>query len=409
MTRLAPEDIRLKTRGTPAALWVLIGLVVLLIVAVVGTGILGRHRIAVELAHTTAAAAVPKVAVVTPKAGPATRALDLPGELAAWFEAPIYGQVSGYVRAWYTDYGAHVTKGEALATIDTPYLDEQLDKARANLAVAQARYNVAEVTARRWQALIPSQSVSQQSADENIAEAAARKAELDAAEHNVKRFEALEAFKTIAAPFDGIVTARRTDVGDYVDARGATGAASDAGATETRPAALFRVADVHAMRVFVSVPQDYAAALKPGVTATFSIAQDPGRTFQAKFSTTAKAFDTTSRTVITELTVDNADGALWPGTFVTVHFSLPAPQGVLVIPEQALLFRADGLLVCLVGEDGHVHLQKVQAGRNLGKEVQIVAGLHPGDRVVANPSEGLLEGEAVQVVAPKDKAGKEAS
>ncbi len=403
MTRLAPERTDAPTR-TPAAVKWLIGLVVLLIGAVVVSGILGRRHIAEELARTTGEEAVPQVAVVTPRPAPVTRGLDLPGDLAAWYEAPIYGQVSGYVRAWYVDYGASVTKGQALAVIDTPYLDEQLDKARANLEVADARYNVAEVTARRWRALVNSQSVSQQSVDENVAEALARKAELEAAQHNVRRFEALEAFKTITAPFDGIVTARRTDIGDYVDARGATGAASDAGATEPRPAALFRVADVHAMRLFVSVPQDFAAAMQPGVTASFSIAQDPGHVYQAKFLTTAKAFDTVSRTVITELAVDNPAGKLWPGTFVTVHFVLPAPPGVLVIPQQALLFRADGLLVCLVQPDGRIHLQPVQVGRNLGKDVQIIGGLPADARVVANPSEALFEGRAVHVVVPA--AGK---
>lgn len=381
---------------------VLITLVLILIAAVVITGILDRTRVEQQLARTTAEESVPKVSLISPEPAPRTQALELPGNVAAWYEAPIYGQVSGYVKMWYADFGAHVRKGQILAVIDTPYLDQQLDKARANLAVAQAKYKLAEVTARRWKALQGTQAVSQQEIDVKAADAEAQQAEVVAQQHNVMRFEALESFKNIVAPFDGVVTARRTDVGDYVNAGG-----GDVG-SQGHSSELFSVADIHAMRVFVAVPQDYAGYIKPGLTATFSLAQYPGHVFTAHFQTMAQAFNTESRTVTTELTVDNKDQELWPGTFVTVHFTIPADTSALVIPAQTLLFRADGLLVGIVGSDHKVHLRKVQVSRNLGSKVIVTGGLKMSDQLVPNPSEGLVEGERVDVVerAPAGPQGK---
>ncbi|PPQ31651.1 efflux RND transporter periplasmic adaptor subunit [Rhodopila globiformis] len=383
---------------TPRAIYVLIGLVVVLIGLVVAEGIFRRNSITANLARVTEAEAVPNVAVITPERGPAMRSLDLPGNLAAWYEAPIYGQVSGYVSHWYTDYGATVHKGEVLATIDTPYLDEQLGKAKANLAVAQARYALAVTTAERWKRLVGTQAVSQQQVDVYVADAVAQKAEVEAAQYNVRRFEAREGFKTLVAPFDGIVTARNTDVGAYVDAGGGT-ANGDDGGGQGRPLALFRVADVHRMRIFVAVPQEYAIHIKPGITATVSLGHGAGETFKADVVTTARAVTQASRTVVTELNAGNDNGSLWPGAYVTVHFSVPTDPGILVVPAQALLFRAEGLLAAVVGPDSRIHLRKVTAGLNFGVKVQITTGLNPADRLVANPSQGLQDGEVVRVVA----------
>ncbi|HQT75978.1 MAG TPA: efflux RND transporter periplasmic adaptor subunit [Rhodopila sp.] len=384
---------------TSRAVVILIALVILLIALVIAEGILSRRNIEMSLARVTEVEAVPNVALVSPERGPATRSLDLPGTLAAWYEAPIYGQVTGYVSHWYTDYGATVHKGEVLATVETPYLDEQLGKAKANLAVAQARYKLAVTTARRWQRLSGTDAVSQQEVDVYTADAEAKKAEVQAAEYNVRRFEAREGFKTLVAPFDGIVTARNTDVGSYVDSGGGNTSNSETGG-QGHPSALFRVADVHKMRIFVSVPQDYAVHIKPGITATVSLGHDHGRTFKADVLTTARAVTPASRTVVTELTADNADGTLWPGAYVTVYFSAPTDDTMLVVPAQALLFRSEGLLVALVGPDNRIHLQKVVAGLNFGAKVQVTEGLKPTDRIVANPSQGLQEGELVHVVQP---------
>jgi membrane fusion protein (multidrug efflux system) len=226
---------------------------------------------------------------------------------------------------------------------------------------------------------------------------------VNAAQYNVARYQALEAFKAIVAPFDGVVTARRTDVGDYV-----TGGGGDAG--QTGPAQeLFSVADMHAMRIYVSVPQDYSSELAHGVTATITLPQLPGRVFPTHDLTTAHAVDTQSRTVLTQLVVDNPDGAILPGAYATVHFQIPADPHIVVIPEQALLFRANGMQVALVGADGKVHLQDVTLGYNFGATVQITKGLKLTDKLVANPSQGLLDGQAVRVVTVPPQNANDAS
>jgi membrane fusion protein (multidrug efflux system) len=336
--------------------------------------------------------AIPSVSVISPGAGPATRALILPGDVRAWFQAPIFGQVSGYVHAWYKDIGNMVKRGELLATISTPGLDQELEQAKAQLEVAQANYALAQVTATRWQKLSGTQAVAQQDVDVKRADARAQKAQVDAAQFNVARYQAMEAFKNIVAPFDGIVTSRRTDVGDYV-----TGSGGNAGATGPAQE-LFSVADTHAMRVYVSVPQDYSNNLNAGVTATITLPQLPGRVFATHSLSSSHAVDITSRTVLTQLVVDNPKGEILPGAYTNVSFSIPSDPTVVVIPEQALLFRQQGMQVALVGADNRVHLQDVTLGHNYGATVQITTGLRRTDRLVANPSQGLLEGQTVRVV-----------
>jgi membrane fusion protein (multidrug efflux system) len=356
------------------------------------------------LVATTSEEATPSVSLVSPVHGPATRSLTLPGDVHAWFQAPIFGQVSGYVRMWYKDIGAPVKQGDLLAVIDTPGLDQQLDQAKAQLEVAQANYALAQVTAERWQKLSGTQAVAQQDVDVKRADAQAQKAQVDAAKYNVARFEAMEGFKNIVAPFDGVVTARRTDVGDYV-----TGGGGDAGTTG-HGQELFSVADIHAMRVYVSVPQDYSNDLKPGVTATLTLPQLPGRSFRAHDLSTARAEDTVSRTVLTQLVVDNPKDEILPGAYTNVKFELPSDPSILIVPEQALLFREKGMQVAVVGTDNKVHLQDVTLGRNFGATVQVTSGLKPADRLVANPSQGLLESETVRVVTvPPQNANNQAN
>ncbi len=371
------------------------GLVVLALIAVAVIlvwGILSRRGHYAQLQRINAEEAVQAVQAIHPVAGPSARPLDLPGQVHAWFAAPIYAQVSGYVTHWYKDYGAKVKAGDLLATIDAPELDEQYASAQARLLVAQTQYRLAQVTARRWQALAHTQAVSQQQVDVQTANAAAEKAKVSAAEHDVARYQALESFKRVVAPFDGVVTSRKTDVGAYVNANGGA-----AGATG-KSTELFSVADIHKMRVFVSVPQDYAAVLRPGLTATISLPQFPGRRFTATFDTSAHAVDPLSRTVTTELIVDNPDGIIWPGAYTSVHFMVPSNPDIVIVPEQSLLFRAHGMQVAIINPDHTVTLRNVKVGLNLGRTVQVIEGLKLGDLIVNNPSEGLIDGEKVDVV-----------
>ncbi|WP_239479028.1 efflux RND transporter periplasmic adaptor subunit [Lichenicola cladoniae] len=365
-----------------------------LAVGLAAFGIWSRESALADLTVRADDASIPRVEIISPKSAPPLRELTLPGNIHAWYEAPIYAQVAGYVKMWFKDYGATVKAGELLAVIDSPTIDAQFQAARANLAVAQARDRLAEVTAKRWQALAGTQAVSQQDVDQQTANATVQKALVEAAQQDVARYQALVSFKNVVSPFDGVVTSRLTDVGDYVNAAGgdvgSKGAASE----------LFSVADIHELRVFVSIPQDYADILKPGLTATLSLPQAPGKLYTAQFLTSANAINPQTRTVVTELTIKNLNHELWPGTYVSVHFSVPADPHILIVPEQALLFRAQGMQVALLDGQGRVHLQAVTLGRNLGTAVQILSGIKKTDRIVNNPSMGLLEGETVKVVEP---------
>jgi RND family efflux transporter MFP subunit len=366
--------------------------IVVAVILLVVSGIWTRQSTLASLRVTANQEAVPQVQIIYPQRGPRTHSLDLPGNIDAWYQAPIYAQVSGYVKMWYKDYGAQVRAGDLLATISAPGLDQQYAAAEARLAVAEAQYRISALTARRFRALSGTEAVAQQQVDVETADAAAEEAQVEAARHDVARYAALEGFKRVVAPFDGVVTSRRTDIGDYVNAAGGD-AGPQGGATE-----LFSVADIHEMRVFIAVPQDYAGDLRQGLQATLHLPQFPDQTFKARFLTTARAFDPVSRTVTTELTVPNPDHAIWPGTYADVHLVVPTDPNVLVIPEQALLFRAQGMQVAIVTPRNTVHLQDVVLGLNFGNTVQITSGLQPSDRVIDNPSDGLLEGEPVQLV-----------
>ncbi len=372
----------------------LIGVLVILVAGLVIYGFLARaHRLS-NLQRVAQEHAMLPVDVISPRPGPSTRTLALPGTIRAWYEAPIFAQVSGYVRNWYEDYGATVKAGQLLATIDAPELDANYAAAKAKLRVAQTRYNLATTTAARWQALAGTPAVSKQEVDVQTAGAAAAKADMEAAEQDVARYSALEAFKRVVAPFDGVVTARMTDVGSYVNAGGGQAGAHD------KSTELFSVADVHKLRVFVAVPQDYVGGLGGAPGASLHLPSEPNRTIAAKFLTTARAFNSNTRTAVTELVVDEADKTLWPGTFVEVVFELPANPAVPTMPEQALIFRAAGPQVALVDAQNRVHLRSVTLGQNLGETVQVTSGLSVGDRLVNNPPAGLLEGQLVRPVTP---------
>lgn len=372
--------------------------IVVALVLVVGFLIYGfvmRHLRLHALERVAQDQAVLPVDVISPTAGPSTRSLSLPGTLSAWYEAPIFAQVSGYVRNWYEDYGATVKAGQLLATIDTPGLDADFSQAKAQLRVAQTRYNLAQTTAARYQALAGTPAVSKQEVDVQTAGAAAGSAEVEAAQQVVARYAALESFKRVVAPFDGVVTARLTDIGSYVNAGGGEANAHD------KSTELFSVSDVHKLRVFVAVPQDYADGLGSHPEATIHLPSQPDKPIKAQFLTTARAFNSNTRTAVTELTVENPDRTLWPGTYVDVVMQVPADPKIPTMPEQALIFRAAGTQVAVLDAQNRVHLRNVTLGENLGESVQVTSGLSLDDRLVNNPPAGLLDGQTVRPVTPK--------
>jgi membrane fusion protein (multidrug efflux system) len=362
-------------------------------VGLAGYGILARQSSVTNLQKAADHAALPSVQVTSPQKGPPTQSLTLPGEIRAWNAAPIYGQVSGYVSQWFTDYGARVNAGDLLATIETPSLEAQLETAKANLEAIQVRSNLSAQTANRYDALT-TMAVTQQQKDQMDANAASDKAQVAAARQTVQQYEAMTNFKRVIAPFTGIVTARNVSVGDFITAVG--GAANQ----QASATALFTVADVSKLRVFISVPQAYGSVLKPGLKADLTLPGEPGRKIPAQFLTMAGAVVPSTRTIVTELFVQNPEDRLWPGAYVNVNLSFPTDPNVLVIPSQALLFRANGMQVALVDDKDQVHLQNVTLGRNLGLDVEVTAGLKTTDKIVANPSLGLLDGEQVKVTQP---------
>jgi membrane fusion protein (multidrug efflux system) len=372
----------------------IVGASIMLVVVVLAYGLIGRIWSVAALTRVADEQSIVPVQIISPQRGPSRRALVLPGTVSAWYQAPIYAQVSGYVQNWNEDYGADVKAGQVLATIDAPGVDAQYAAVQASLRVAQANYRLAVSTAKRWQALAGTPAVSEQEVEAQTAAAAARKAEMEAAAQNVARYAALEAFKRVVAPFDGVVTARLTNVGDYVNAAGGD---VSAGGKATQ---LFTVADVHALRIFVSMPQDYARLVGPGVTATLREPSRPDKSIEAKFLTTARAFDPNTRTAVTELTVDNSNHTLWPGAYVDVVFQIPTDPSVLTMPEAALIFRQNGAQVAIVDAQNHVHLRNITLGQNLGKTVQVTSGLSANDKLVNNPPAGLLDGQTVQPVTP---------
>jgi len=374
-------------------LWAAATIIGLAVVALAAHGIWSRNASVVHLQQIADDASIQRVQSASPKPGPADYTLRLPGEVAAWNEAQIYGQVSGYVSAWLKDYGAPVQAGEVLATIDTPGLDAQYEASKAQLAAAQAQFKIADVTAKRYDELTPGIAISQQTIDNMNAAAAQTKAQMEAAQQNVDQFEAQIEFKKLRSPFAGIVTARRVNVGDFINAAGADATLRSV----AQPP--FSVGDVSKLRVFVSVPQEYGGELKPGLKAELRMPGDPGKVIPAQFLTNAGAVQRATRTIVTEFVVDNPkQEGLLPGAYVDVKLMMPGNPDILVIPAQALLFREAGLQVAVIEGGNRVRLQNVTLGRNLGLEVQIVAGLKATDTIVANPSVALLDGQQVKVV-----------
>ena len=347
---------------------------------------------------------VPPVAVITPKLEAPTETITLPGNVQAWFQAPIYAQVSGYVKMWYKDYGALVKKGDVLAEINAPALDAQYEQAKAYLQSERAKYALADITAKRWVALRKNHAVSEQSISVQEAHAKAELANVRASEQNVRNFEALIRFKTIVAPYDGVVIDRNINVGDYVNKEG----------TISSPNAvsnLFTVADVTMLRLFVSVPETFGPFLRPGMTADVTVPQLSNRHFTAKFLTVARGFDVSTRTAITVFTIDNEDKALWPGSYAKVELTAPVDRQIHTIPSTALVFQEHGTQVAIVTKDDRIHLQAITVSKLFANAVEVAEGISASDRIVNNPSAALLEGDKVRVVTPAsgyDLVGTEA-
>ena len=366
----------------------LLGIIAVVIAGVVAaSGIISRAKTDRELAQWTGQQAVPTVALAQLTKGEAYQSLTLPGNIQAFRRAAINSRVTGYLKSWQTDIGAHVQPGQVLAEIDTPDLDQQLAQAKAALATAQANAQLAALTAQRWDILVKQQVVSQQAADNATSDATAKKAVADAAQANVRQLEAMETFKTIVAPFDGVVTKRNTDIGALINA--GSGAGQE----------LFEVSDMDTVRIYVQVPQAFTAQLHPGLKATFEVPQYPGQKFDASLVTTSNVMDVSSRSMLVELQADNSDRKLSPGTYCQVHFQVPGDPNMVRVPATALIPGDHGMQVALLGDGNKVVFKSIQLGRDFGDSVEVTAGLSPSDRVIDSPPETLQSGDAVQLAA----------
>jgi len=356
-------------------------------VAVVAFGVISRVQADQSLKAWTSAQAIPVVKVINLSGGASGGALVLPGAVQAFYDAPIHARVPGYLKRWYADIGTSVKAGQLLAEIDTPDLDQQLAQAKADLGTATANQHLSQITATRWAGLLAQDAVSRQDADNRNGDLEAKTALVASARANVQRLEALESFKRITAPFDGVVTTRSTDIGALI----AVG-----GVTDTP---LFSVADEKRLRIYVQVPQSYSGDIRPGMNATFTVPEYPGRVFTAQLAATADAVTPQTGTQTIQLQIDNADHALKPGDYAQVHFTLPADSGAIRAPASVLQFRDAGMSVAVIGPDGRVAIKPITIGRDLGSTVEIASGLTASDRVIDNPPDSLRAGDAVKIAA----------
>jgi membrane fusion protein, multidrug efflux system len=359
---------------------------ILLAVALYSEGVISRVHADRQLKAWTDMTATPSVRVLFPQPAETGAAFSLPGRLAADENAPIHARVSGYVKAWYVDIGAHVKRGQVLAVIDTPEIDQQRLQARADLARQRADRDLAASTAKRWAEMLKQDSVSRQAADEKAGEFAVRQADVEAGEANVRRLEALETFKTLVAPFDGTVTDRHADIGQLVNA------GDDAGN------ALYTVAAVSRLRLYVRFPQDYAGRILPGARVAFVVPEQPGRTFGAAVVSTNQAVDARSGTLLAQLDVDNRAGRLIPGEYAEVKFDLRPTPGSLLVPASAMIFRGESVQLAVVDAGNRVKLRDVRIGTDLGTQLEIDGGIGSTDRVIDNPPDSIVDGERVRIV-----------
>jgi len=360
-------------------------------------GEVSRVRARASLGKESAEAAIPTVITVTPNRTSLGEELVLPGTVQAYIEAPIYARTNGYLKDWRTDIGTEVTKGQLLGEIETPEVDQQLSQAEADLATVRANEALSNTTNTRWKGLLATEAVSRQDADEKAGDAAAKKAAADSAAANVARLRELESFKRVVAPFSGVITARNTDIGALINAGQSAGSE------------LFRIADMHKLRVYVHVPESYAAATRPGLDAELRFAEQPNKTFTAKTVRTSNALDPTLRTLQVELELDNANREVFPGAYAEVHFKLPASAESLRLPANTVLFRAAGLQVATIDGQKRVKLKSIVQGRDFGNTIEILSGLGPDETVILNPPDSLTDGLLVRIAAPPPAQSKDKS
>jgi RND family efflux transporter MFP subunit len=389
--RLAPGPRRRRSALLFAA-------IALAVVAVIYAGIHSRATAESRLKQRTEEAAIPIVAVVFPKEGPPTDEIVLPGVTQAFIDAPIYARTNGYLLHWYFDIGAHVKKDQLLAVIDTPELDQQLQQARADLDTAQANVAIAKITADRWQGLVSDGSVSQQETDQANINLKAMRATVESNAANVRRLDQLQSFEKVSAPFDGIITARNTDIGALIDAGagGSSAASGVSGGASTEPRELFHMVATHTLRVYVAVPEVYSPDARSGGSATLTLDEFPGETFRGTIVRNTNAINQASRTLLVEVDIDNSTGRLLPGSYVFVHLNLLSATHSVTIPADTLIFRKEGLQVAIV-RDGKARLISVKLNHDYGNSVEIASGLQPTDAVIADPSDSLVDDTPVRV------------
>jgi len=367
--------------------WVGLAIALMVVAGLLVSGIWSRVRARKTLDAETAQAALPAVSVISPKQMARADEIILPGNVQPFITSPIYARTNGYLKKWYFDIGAHVKQGELLAVIETPEVDQQLEQARSNLLTAQANLELASITKARYQGLLKSNAVSQQDVDNAVGTYNANKAIVEADRAAVEQYSALVSFEKIYAPFDGVITARNTDIGDLINSGSAGGTKTD----------LFHISQPGKLRVYVNVPEEYSQGVKVGMTADLSLAEFSGRKFQGQLVRTADDINVMTRTLLIEIDVDNPTGTLLTGSYAEVHLAVPTQASTFRIPVNTLLFRSEGLRVGIV-KDGKVVLTTVTPGHDFGNEIEIVAGLTPEDQVIVNPPDSIISGQAVQIV-----------
>jgi len=373
-----------KPKGK-VAVWVICLVAVLLIVGII-SGIHSRVAADATLANVATQSSIPSVRVTHPQAGEQIQKIDLPGNVQAFNDTPIYARTSGYLQHWYVDIGSHVHQGQLMAEIETPELDQQLQQAQADLKTAQANLDMAAITSKRWQNLLAKNAVSKQETDQAMSDLSARQSAVSASEANVRRLQQLQGFEKVVAPFDGIVTARNTDIGSLVEAGANSG-----------PKELFHLAAINRLRVYVAVPEAYANAVTNGGTVTLTETDRPDETFKGILVRNSNAIDPESRTLTAEADVDNSSGHLLPGAYVFVHLQLPGNPHSVTLPSNALLFRAEGLRVAVV-RDNRIVLAPISIGHDYGNTVEVTSGLTSEDAVVLDPPDSLAAGATVKVI-----------
>jgi RND family efflux transporter MFP subunit len=367
--------------------WVVLAISLIVVAAVLVSGIWSRVRAGRTLSAETAQAAVSAVSVVSPKQTAPAQEIILPANVQPFISSPVYARTNGYLRKWYFDIGARVKKGQLLTVIETPEVDQQLEQSLSNLNTAKANLALAEITKNRYQGLLKTNAVAQQDVDNAVGNYNANKAIVEANQANVKQLQAMQSFEKIYAPFDGVITARNTDIGDLINSGSGSNAKTD----------LFHIAQPGKLRVYVNVPEEYSQGIKAGMTADLSLAEFPGRKFQGKLVRTADAINLTTRTLLIEIDVDNPMGTLLTGSYAEVHLAVPTQSSAFLLPVNTLLFRSEGLRVGVV-KDGKVVLTAVTPGHDFGDQIEIVAGLKPNDQVIVNPPDSIVDGQTVQIV-----------